>query len=102
MKTKIGTMLYSILPGAVGILVVLEIVSINQFAGSGKEIQSINNQITSLSQENTLMEEHIASYSSFMVIGESAGQLGFKAPTSSQYETLAPDQLLPVAIRTSQ
>jgi len=100
MKSKIGTTLVTIMPVVVGILVVFEIVSINQFAGSGKEIQSVNNQIASLSQENNFIEERIASYSSFMAIADRAGQLGFKAPVSSQYETIVPDQL-PVAIRTS-
>jgi hypothetical protein len=101
MMSKIISTLFPIMPVIVGILLVFEIVSINQFAGSGKEIQTINDQIVSLTQENTLMEEKIASYSSFTAIAARASLLGFKAPTSSQYETILPDQL-PVAIRPSQ
>jgi len=101
MNTRLGTILFTIMPVMVGILVVCEIVSINQFAGSGKEIQTINNQISSLSNDNTLIEEKIASYSSFMAIADRSSQLGFKTPTSSQYETILPDQL-PVAIRIQQ
>ena len=101
MNTKFGAILFTIMPVMVGILVVLEIVSNNQFAGSGKEIQIVNNQITSLSVDNTIMEEKIASYSSFMAISDRSSQLGLKSPTSSQYETMVADQL-PVAIRTPQ
>jgi len=101
MNIKLGAILFTIMPVILGILVVLDIVSANQFAGSGKEIQIINNQITSLSLDNTIIEEKIASYSSFMAISDRASQLGLKTPLSSQYETLVPDQL-PVAIRTPQ
>jgi cell division protein FtsL len=101
MKTTFGSILFTVMPIVVAVLVVLEIVSINQFAGSGKEIQTINNQITSLSDENTLMEEHIASYSSFRAIADRATQLGFTVPLPSQYVTILPDQL-PVALITSQ
>jgi cell division protein FtsL len=100
MKKKIYSVLLIIMPVIVGILMTLEIISINQFAGSGKEIQTINDRIASLNQENTLIEERIASYSSFRAIADRAGQLGFKTPVSNQYETILPDQL-PVALKTS-
>lgn len=93
-----ATILYA--PFIVILLAVVEIILANQLAGSGKTIRSVDIAIDSLRDENKLLEQQIASASSLLTVESRAKQMGFIEPKSTQYVTLAPDQL-PVAFNTS-
>jgi len=101
MNSKVIAILFTTVPIIAGILVVFEIISINRFVRSGKDVQTINNSIDALTQENALLEEHIASYSSIAAISDEAKGMGFVTPASTQYQTMVPDQI-PVALKTPQ
>jgi hypothetical protein len=85
------------LPVFTAILIILEIISLNRFAGGGKELQRVNSLISDTNRENILLEERIASYSSMRAISDRAASMGYTKPIPSQYQILTGDQL-PVAL----
>jgi len=101
MNIRVDHRLYALIPVAVILLTVLEIVSINRYAGSGKIVRSIDIQIDGIRQENEFLRQRIASHSSLIAISEKSKNMGFVTPQKSQYVTILTDQL-PVALNTTQ
>jgi hypothetical protein len=96
MNTPISSFLFRSLPVLAVILTVIEILSINQYVGSGKEIRTLDTAIDTVRQDNELLRYHIASFSSLTAIAESSRGLGLIEPVKAQYLTIIPEQL-PVA-----
>jgi len=89
------------MPLCVGLLMVIEIVIINQYAGSGSAIRSVDASIVSLKQENNLLEQRVASASSYLTIAVKAKEAGFVEPVKNQYLTIASSEP-PVALYNPQ
>lgn len=101
MNDKLSTVLLRILPPLAGILAITEIIFINQFVGSGQKILAVDTSIDSMTFENSLLEQQIASASSLVTIEVKSKAMGFTEPTTSQYLTIAPEEL-PVALQHPQ
>jgi hypothetical protein len=101
MKRNITKLLFRLLPLTVGILICIEIISINQFASSGHAVHAIEDSITTLKEENSILVQRVASASSLMTIAERVKDMGFVKPTKSQYLTIVPEEL-PVAYHNPQ
>lgn len=101
MKRTVITKLLRMLPLCAGVLTVIEIIIINQYAGTGHTIYAIDDTINSLTYENTVLEQRIASASSLMTIASKAKDMGFTEPTKSQYLTITLEQQ-PVALHNPQ
>jgi hypothetical protein len=91
------TKLLQMLPLFAGVLTVIEIIFINQYASTGHTIYAIDNTINALTYENTVLEQRIASASSLMTIAVKAKDMGFGEPTKSQYLTITLEEQ-PVAL----
>jgi cell division protein FtsL len=89
------------LPLCAGVLAVIEIVFINQYAGTGHTIYAIDSAINSLTYENTVLEQRVASASSLMTIAAKAKDMGFSEPAKSQYLTVTLEEQ-PVALHNPQ
>ena len=96
MNKHLPSVLFRTLPVLAVILTVIEILSINQYAGSGKEIRTLDTAIDIIRQDNELLRHRIASFSSLTAIAVSSRGLGLIEPVKSQYLTIIPEQL-PVA-----
>ena len=93
--------LLRLMPLCVGILMVIEIVIINEYAGTGSAIRTVDATIVSLRQENNILEQRVASASSYLTIAVKAKEAGFVEPTKSQYLTIASSEP-PVALYNPQ
>jgi hypothetical protein len=67
----------SLLVGLVLILLIIQVVVSNRIAISGNKITQMEQEINNLNQENSFMNEKIASASSLAVIREKSVNLGF-------------------------
>lgn len=65
------------LPLAAVLLLVVEILATNEFAGFGKKVAEADRAVDTLKEENQLIGEKIASLSSLLTIEEKARALGF-------------------------
>jgi hypothetical protein len=101
MSQNVIRKLLRILPLCAGVLAVIEIILINQYAGSGAQIYALESTVSSLRKENNILEQRVASASSLITIGAKVKDMGFVEPEKSQYLTIAPDEL-PVALYNPQ
>lgn len=86
----------SIVPTLAVVLAVVQIVLVNQSAGTGKTVRSVDITVDTLQKENELLEQRVASASSLATISVKARDMGFVEPDKTQYLTLGTSQL-PVA-----
>ncbi len=89
------------IPAFVIILVIVELLWSNSLVGSGREIRGIDVKIAELRQENTRLEQKVASASSLMAVTQKATEMGFVEPTRKQF-VMMEDSLLPVALAHTQ
>lgn len=85
-------MIARILPIAVVLLLVVEILVTNELAGFGRKVGETNLAIDVLKEENQLLQEKVASLSSLLTVEDKARALGFTTtPTvvSLGYEDVA-------------
>lgn len=85
-------MIARILPVIVVFLFVVEILVTNELAGFGRKVGDANRAIDTLKEENQLLQEKVASFSSLLSVEEKARSLGFTTtPTvvSLGYEDVA-------------
>ena len=100
MKNIGSTVLFRIIPVTAAFLIVLEIILVNTAAGSGAKVLAIDTTINSLEQENSVLEQTIASASSLMTIAAKSQEDGFVVPQKSQFMTIVPGEL-PVAYQAT-
>lgn len=65
------------LPLVAVLLLVVEILVTNELAGFGKKVTEADRAIDTLKEENQLLQEKVASFSSLLAIEEKARALGF-------------------------
>ncbi len=99
MNSKLIIICLKTIPVVIAVFAIVEIFCINELAGSGKVVESVDNSIASLRAENDLLDQQVASASSLMTIASESQLMGFIAPNKSQYLTIASDEL-PVALHT--
>lgn len=80
-----------------GILTLVEVIVINQLAGSGHSVSAIDTQIEKLQEENAIIEQQVASASSLLLIEQKAKEYGFTEAKPSSFIHLDSD--LPIAQR---
>ena len=78
------------------VLAVVQIVLVNQSAGTGKTVRTVDITVDTLRKENELLEQRVASASSLATISVKARDMGFVEPDKTQFLTLGASQL-PVA-----
>lgn len=100
MKNVGSTLLFRIIPVTAAILIIMEIILVNTAAGSGAKVLAIDESISSLAQENSFLEQNIASASSLMTIAAKSQEVGFVTPQKTQFVTIVPGEL-PVAYQAS-
>lgn len=101
MSMTIGRTLLRIVPLTVAALTVIEIILVNSLTGSGRKIQYVDRTIDVLREQNSILEQRVASASSLMTIAAKSQGLGLVPPIKSQYVTISSDQL-PVAYQSAQ
>ncbi|HUD19703.1 MAG TPA: hypothetical protein VMR81_04640 [Patescibacteria group bacterium] len=99
MNSRFVIICIKIIPVVIAVFAIIEIFCINELAGSGKVVESVDNSIASLRQENDLLDQQVASASSLMTIASKSQLVGFIVPNKSQYLTVTSDEL-PVALHT--
>lgn len=97
----IGATLLRVIPLTAATLAVVEIILINSLAGSGRIIQYVDQSIDQLREQNSVLEQRVASASSLMTIAAKSQEMGFVSPLKSQVVTISSDQL-PVAYQGEQ
>ncbi len=98
---KIGRTFIRLVPILAVMLAVIEIILINQLAGSGTTVRSVDLSVDTLRNENELLEQRVASASSLVSISSKAKDMGFIEPTKSQYLSILSEQL-PVAFNNAR
>lgn len=96
MKHNIGRTILGLSPLVAAFLIVIEIILTNQLIGGGRTVRDVDLIIDQLREQNALLEQKVASSSSLATITVRAKELGFVAPTKSQFVTIIPSEL-PVA-----
>lgn len=93
MIIKMIHLISRVLPLIAVVLVVLVIIVSNELAGFGQKTLTIDSTLSALRQENSDLQEHIASASALAVVEEKARAAGFG--TASQSITIGlPDVAL--------
>lgn len=72
--------LYIVVPCTAFVLVVGQIVVINELAGVGTDIRTLDTEIATLTDEHDLVSQEVASASSLTSISQKAQAAGFVAP----------------------
>jgi hypothetical protein len=101
MKKDLIKKLFQLLPLTAGVLLCIEIISINQYASSGHTVHAIEDSITTIQEENSILVQRVASASSLVTIACRVKDMGFVKPVKSQYLTIVPEEL-PVAYHNPQ
>lgn len=101
MNKNFYSIIERVLPVVAGTLVILEILLMNQSAGAGKEVRSVDVAIDTYHAENEVLAQEVASASSLMTVAARATELGLVEPTKSQFLTITFDQP-PVALNNPQ
>ena len=78
-----------VLPFTAVLFILIEIILTNELAGLGKRVRFIDEQTGIVMQENTILEQHIASASSLLVIEQKAQEHGFLM-TGARYLSISP------------
>lgn len=85
-----------LLPFIAAVLVVIEIILMNQMAGKGSTMHTVDVEIDTLRSENAILEQKVASASSLSTVYTQATYMGFSQPAKSQYLTVVAQ--MPVAM----
>lgn len=86
------------MPVAIILLFVVRIVVANELASSGEKLRQTDVSISSITEENEILVQQVASLSSLVAIEVRAKGLGFVEPTKEQTISMAQDQF-PFALK---
>ena len=88
--------LYIVVPCMAFVLVVVQIVAINELAGVGGDIGSLDADIARLTDEHDVLSQQVASASSLTTLFQKAATAGFVAPKKANI--IALDESVDVAV----
>lgn len=78
-------------------LILVKLIIINEFAGIGEKVKSLDTRLSQVQEENETLSQRYASASSLLTISVKAVEALYHAPTKDQYLSLPVDQF-PVAV----
>jgi len=78
-------------------LILVKLIIINEFAGIGEKVKSLDARLSEVQEENEMLTQRYASASSLLTIAIKAEEATYHAPGKDQYLSLPIDQF-PVAV----
>ena len=78
-------------------LILVKLIIINEFAGIGEKVKSLDARLSQVQEENEVLTQRYASASSLLTISVKAEEATYHTPTKDQYLSLPVDQY-PVAV----
>lgn len=84
-------------PFCIAGLILVKLIIINEFAGIGEKVKSLDTRLSHMQEENETLAQRYASASSLLTISVKAQEALYHAPTKDQYLSLPVDQF-PVAV----
>ena len=97
MKSSLLRIIVKATPLCIICLILVKLIIINEFAGIGEKVKSLDARLSQVQEENEVLTQRYASASSLLTISVKAEEATYHTPTKDQYLSLPVDQY-PVAV----
>ena len=92
MKSSLLRIIVKATPLCIICLILVKLIIINEFAGIGEKVKSLDARLVQVQEENEILTRRYASASSLLTISIKAEQASYRTPTKDQFLSLPIDQ----------